>query len=274
MAQRWWAPPVPGGLRPYVHALHGYHLDGAAPGVHVGMPSAALTVVVALGEPVVVAMAGGEPRPYAALASGLHDRAAAIHHDGTQHGLQLDLTPAGARALLGLPASELAGRAVDLGDLLDPRDRYLAEQAEAVDDWPTRAGLVLAALTRRLDGSSRARPEVEQAWELVHRTHGRAPVRAVADAVGWSTRHLGEQFRAEYGLGVKTAARVARFSRSAALVRRGRWPLARVADVCGYADQAHLNRDWRSFTGTSPTRWLADDELAFVQDDDGAGRGG
>jgi AraC-like DNA-binding protein len=267
---QWWVPPVPAGLRPYVRSVHGYRLTGAAPGVHVGMPSPALTLVVALGEPVVVAVGGGERRAFASMAAGLHDRAAAIHHDGSQHGLQLDLTPAGCRALLGLPASELAGRAVDLGDLLDVRDRRLAEQAEAVDDWPARVDLVLAALTRRLDAASSARPEVEHAWHEVHRTHGLAPVRAVADAVGWSPRHLGEQFRAEYGLGVKTAARVARFSRSARLVRAQALPLAEVAAVCGYFDQAHLAREWRALAGTTPTRWIRDDGLAFVQDQ-GAG---
>jgi len=91
-------------------------------------------------------------------------------------------------------------------------------------------------------------------------------VREVADAVGWSTRHLGEQFRAEYGIGVKTAARVSRFSRSAAMVRSGRVPLAEVAALCGYADQAHLSREWRELAGTTPSRWPREDELAFVQD--------
>ncbi len=271
MTAEWFAPPVPAGLRPWVRSVCGYRLDGAAPGVHVGMPSPALTLVVALGEPLVVAMGDGERRAFTAMAAGLHDRAAAIHHDGSQHGLQLDLTPAGCRALLGLPAAELVGRAVDLVDLLDVRDRRLAEQAEAVDGWPARVQLALAALTRRLDATSSARPEVEHAWREVHRTHGLASVRAVADAVGWSPRHLGEQFRAEYGLGVKTAARVARFSRSARLVRGRRLPLAEVAQRCGYFDQPHLAREWRELAGTSPTRWARDDQLAFVHDDQVAG---
>lgn len=245
----------------------GYRVTGLEPGIHVGMPSTALTVVVALGDPIVVAARGQEPRAYSALVAGLHTGAAAIHHDGNQHGVQLDLTPAGARALLGCPAAELVHDVVDLGELLSPADRHVADVAEGLPTWSGRVAVVLAALARRLDRDRTARAEVEHAWEQVTGSHGRVPVRAVADAVGWSTRHLGEQFRAEYGIGVKTAARVARFSRSASMVQRGGVPLVEVAARCGYADQAHLSREWRDLSGTTPTRWARDDDLAFVQDD-------
>ncbi len=37
----------------------------------------------------------------------------------------------------------------------------------------------------------------------------------------------------------------------------GRPNIAGVAAQCGYFDQAHLIRDWRQFTGLSPTNWIA-----------------
>lgn len=266
--QAWFTTVPPAALAPFVGRICGYRVAGFAPGVHVGLPSPALTLVVALGPPIVVSMPGSRPRAYAAMVAGLHERPASIHHDGNQHGVQVDLTPAGARALFGCPSSELVSDAVDLGELLDPADRFVAEQAEGLPTWTERVDHVLAALARRLDLTRQARPEVAHAWHQVTRSHGRLPVREVAASVGWSPRHLGEQFRAEYGIGVKTAARVARFSRSADLVRRGDVPLAEIAVRCGYADQAHLAREWRGLAGTSPSRWLREDELAFVQDDD------
>lgn len=264
--QEWHAVEVPAALQPHVARLSGYRLSGFAPGVHVGMPSPTLTLVVALGEPLLISRPGHDAQPYTALVGGLHEAPVGIHHDGNQFGLQLDLTPAGSRALLGCPAGALTHELVDLSDLLAAPDRHVAEQAEAAPDWSSRVELLLAALTRRLDGAHDARPEVSHAWDEIRRTCGTVPVWAVASSVGWSTRHLGEQFRAEYGLSVKTAARIARFDRSRALIQSRRLPLAEVAAECGFADQAHLNRDWRQFAGTSPGHWADIDELAFVQD--------
>lgn len=99
---------------------------------------------------------------------------------------------------------------------------------------------------------------------------GRLPVAEVARRIGWSPRHLEQRFRAETGLGPKEAARVVRFDRArralASRVAAGRAPdLAALAVAGGFADQAHLTREWRAFSGLPPTRWLAA-EFGFVQD--------
>jgi transcriptional regulator GlxA family with amidase domain len=44
-----------------------------------------------------------------------------------------------------------------------------------------------------------------------------------------------------------------RFNRAVALLGRGDVDLAEVAFECGYFDQAHLNRDFREFAGSSPS---------------------
>ena len=80
------------------------------------------------------------------------------------------------------------------------------------------------------------------------------PIGQVADEVGWSHKHLIVQFRRQAGLRPKTAARLIRFDRVWRHVDQRR-PLdwGQVAADAGYADQAHLIRDFRQFTGITPT---------------------
>ena len=61
---------------------------------------------------------------------------------------------------------------------------------------------------------------------------------------------------------------MARFATSRTMV--GRRPLAEVAVVCGYADQAHLARDWAELAGCPPSVWVRE-EFPFLQDPGGVG---
>lgn len=111
-----------------------------------------------------------------------------------------------------------------------------------------------------------------ESWRRIAHSHGDLPVSLVADEVGWSRRHLNGQFRAEFGIGPKEAARVVRFDRARRMIKSGRAPLAEVAAVCGYTDQSHLNRDFKLLTGTNPTVWFDDDPIVRRSRADGAAK--
>lgn len=256
---------VPRGLRPFVESMVGYRITGAAPGTHLGMPSGSITLVIALDAPLDLVGADGHAGRFDTVLAGLHAGPALIRHDGDQHGIQLELTPAGASLLVGGPAGEVSGTSVELEQLVGRSARRLHERLSVTPGWEERFALVTEALFAGRDARWETRPEVRHAWRLLCGSRGRLPVRAIADEVGWSPRHLGERFRGEYGHAPKTTARVLRFQESQRLIAR-RVPLTEVALAAGYSDQSHLNRDWLDLAGTSPTRWLRDDELAFVQD--------
>lgn len=264
-------------LAPFVSSLYGYRLTGFPAGSHVGLPSRGITMVISLAGPMAMSVPGqGEVR-LEAIVGGLHDRAVQIHHDGHQHGIQAALTPAGVRALLGVPAGELAGLVIPLDDLLGREARQMQDRLAGAATWPDRLAHVQAGLSARLDrlgGTvTHPAPELAEAWRLISRRDGDVAVGAVARHVGWSPRHLTERFRSEFGLRPKTAARVMRFERSTRLVRPG-VRLADVAATCGYADQAHLTREWQALAGVTPGRWPEEDVLANVQDPQAGGTAG
>src|SRR3954447_979145 len=74
-------------------------------------------------------------RRMGSFAAGPADGPTIVSHDGRATCLQVDLTPLGVRTLLGVPPGELAGRVVDLVDLLGPRAGLLLERLAGAPDW-------------------------------------------------------------------------------------------------------------------------------------------
>lgn len=105
-------------LSPLVAGYTGYRIEGAEPGVHRGLPSRHLTFIITLDGTADLARMPNPAQPpasFVTLAGGLHATPALISHHGYQHGIQLSLTPLGARVLLGLPAGKLASTVVGAG---------------------------------------------------------------------------------------------------------------------------------------------------------------
>lgn len=253
--------PSPG-LASAVRRFVGYRYEGLEPGQHLGMPSTALTLVLPIDGKLDVSLGTGRGQ-YAATVAGLHLRPATIHYGRAQIGLQLAIDPLSCRRLLGVPAAELAGAAVDLADLLGPLAGRLLDSVHAESSLQSSC----TAVDRLLNPGAEygLRPEVTNAWRLILRSGGLVSVGELAYAVGWSRRHLELQFRRELGISPKQACRLRRFERAVRLVRDG-GDLAEVAVRAGFTDQPHLYRDWREMTGTTPIRWRREEILAFVQD--------
>lgn len=259
------ARPAPA-LRRYVGSYVGFDLRGFPAGVHCGPPGRVLTAVISLSGPLEVAAGVDDGSPvtrFGSVAGGLMCRSVAIHHDGRQQGVQVSLTPLGARAVYGMPASALAHQLIPLEELLGALAVELVDRLRAATTWAARFAvldeLLLRAVGRAAGGGDRvprAGPEVSEAWRRLVAARGRVQVGALAAELGWSRRYLTERFRGEVGLSPKTFARVLRFEHAHGLATaHAPLPWADVASVSGYADQAHLVRDWREFTGRSPTAW-------------------
>jgi AraC-like DNA-binding protein len=207
--------------------------------------------------PLVVKLLDSAHRP-PAFVMGAHGSSMVLEGDCAPSYLEVLLAPLGAYTLLGLPMDQLSGQTVDLVDVLGAAGRRLADQLRETPSWRRRFALMDQFLLRRLAVGPRPSPEVGWAWERLAATGGAVPIGQLANEVGWSHRHLIARFRQQVGLRPKTAARLVRFG---GVWRRldERRPLdwGRVAADAGYADQAHLVRDFRRFTGTTPTEFQA-----------------
>jgi AraC-like DNA-binding protein len=251
----------------------GYREADVPPARHRGLPSPWLTLIITLDDPLTISEHPDPHQPasqHRVLIGGLHTAPALVTHDGRQSGIQLGLTPLGARVLLGLPAGALASLDLEGDEVVGRFAAELQDRVRAAGTWADRFTVLdglLAARARStgpMDARDRIAPEVAHAWRNLLATGGAMSVARLAQETGWSARHLDNRFRAEIGLTPKAAARVIRFDRARrTLMRRvadgGSPALADLAVACGYYDQAHLAREFRGLAGCPPSRWLAED---------------
>jgi AraC-like DNA-binding protein len=263
-------------LRPYVAYYTGYRQRGVPPARHRGLPSPFLTLIFTLDEPLVM-LAHPDPRQppgdFGALLGGLHSAPALITHDGAQSGIQVAVRPLGARGLLGLPAGELAELDLPAETVLGRACAELRARTVAATSWPERFAILDEILLRRAGIARSPAPEVAWAWRQLLASGGTVRIADLAAGTGWSGRHLTGRFRTEIGLTPKAAARVIRFDRARhLLIRHARsisgddgndgndgYRLADLAVACGYFDQAHLAREFRSLAGCPPSQWLTEE---------------
>jgi AraC-like DNA-binding protein len=257
----------------------GYMERTSTPMRRLEAPFGGIVLILSFGEPLRLWDAEGRDGTHVSFAAGLSDAPTFTEHSGSQHGIQLDLTPPAARALLGLPLRELTNRVVSFGDLIGPAEGELVERLPEAATWRARFALLDTAIGRRLEAAERTTPApIVEAWDRLTRSHGQLEIGELAGDLGYSRRRLSTLFAEEIGLGPKTFARVIRFERAVGLL--GRDDGARFAEIahrCGYYDQAHLNRDFREFAGTSPGEYVgrllpdaggvaAGQDAPFVQD--------
>jgi AraC-like DNA-binding protein len=260
-----------GALRGAIARYDGYRQRGVRPALHLGAPSPHMTMIVTLTEPMQMVGHLDRSRPpasYDSLIAGLHTTPVVIAHDGFQSGVQLSISPLASRALFGIPACELAGADLAAEDILGRLSGELQERLADSITWPERFAVLDAALGARLRDDPPPQPVIN-AWALLTRSRGAIPISRLAREVGWSERQLGKRFRQEIGVTPKLAARLIRFDNARRSLRvqqptdKG-MDMARIAADCGYHDQSHLVRDFKSFMGLAPSRWL-EQEFGNVQ---------
>lgn len=258
--------PIHAALRGAVARVTPYDSRHADDEVHLGVPAPCATLIIAFDEPLDVGWLAtpAEHETHWLSVSGMHTRPALIRTHGRLHGIHFDLTPLGVRRLLGMPVGALAWTVVPLeaiapGFGAPAYDRLLALPDDAARTWEAQRLLV-----GRLDDDRSLPADLDHAWRLLHGAGGDLTVASLAEHVGWSRRHLVTRFTGEFGVFPKEAARIFRLQRARTLAARGR-ALGDVAAECGFADQAHLTREWRTMAGRSPTSTLRSD-YTFLQD--------
>lgn len=253
--------PIPGRLAAYVHSMIGYSENGQRLKASIEMAPLVVPLIISFGDAFEIAL-GRLPNAdetFGTFTSGLYPGFVVINSSGRSQCVQVDFTPLGAYRFFGFPMSEIASRMVPVDDLGDAVFRRLRERLGEMNDWDARLALVETFVAGRLAKGPANSLAMSWTWSTLLANGGDLRIRRIAKHLGWSHRHLAACFRKEIGIEPKAAARMVRFNRAAALAAEPRFDgWAGIAAECGYADQAHLAREFHEFGGRTPSAWCAD----------------
>jgi AraC-like DNA-binding protein len=252
-------------VRPHVDGYWGYRERTGRPTRQREPLSTNAVLIFGLGSELRV-----DGRRFSTFVGGLDDSCPIIEHDGELRGIQVDLTPLGARMIFGVPMHELARQVVPLDELAGADAHRLEEQLDDPQSWDDRFAIVERFLRRRLAAAPDPPPDVAWAWRRLQACRGRVAIGDLARELGCSRKHLASRFRDHVGLPPKLVARTIRFRCALdALSAPSELGLDEVAFACGYYDQSHLDRDFREFASTTPSAYRSDPRtpVTFVQDD-------
>ncbi|MBZ9752607.1 helix-turn-helix domain-containing protein [Deinococcus sp. HMF7604] len=173
---------------------------------------------------------------------------------GLTRALGVELYPWGARQLFGW---SMAMQGLDLAPVSAPVSRAIpallragawAEAREVLDDW----------LLERLATHEQALGVAVQAASALYTSLGTARIGTLAEELNVSSRQLERGFAQEVGVNAKTLARLIRFEEAHnRLYVNPDEGLAGLAYDLGFADQAHLTREFRTMAHMTPRAFAA-----------------
>jgi len=228
-------------LRPFIQCYWALRGGTSDPQSQLVFPDGHMEIIFHLADPFALIREDGIASVQSnALIAGQIWQPVTLRQSSSADVLAIRFQPAGAASFMRFPQQEIAGSIANLEDF-----------------WGSRARQIRNALGEMQ--TDQGRIQLLEQHLLAMRPAGPVSLGAL------SQRHYRRRFEETVGLPPKLFQRIRRFQ--SALSVLGQRPIAEVALECGYYDQAHLVRDFKQFSGLTPTAWLRGQQnVLFFQD--------
>lgn len=252
-------PSLP--LAPFVESLWDCDVPAQAHRYERMLPSAQATLIINLleDETRTYSEAGGAwhcERLSGSTFGGARTRSFIIDTTEQQYVMGAIFHVGGAQAFTREPLDRLAERDIALEDLFGSAARRLRERLLNAGTAARRLALLDQWLYERLAHAEPQSPLLGALYALRQAPAGH--IGRIVRSSGLSPRRFDALFHAQIGMGPKRYARLLRFRTVVEAVhRRERIDWSRVAADCGFYDQPHLVREFRAFSGMTPTEYTA-----------------
>jgi AraC-like DNA-binding protein len=199
--------------------------------------------------------------PIPSFASGLHAASDRIRRFRIDQGFGIfgaTLYPYSLPFLLSASPVELLNATPDTHSLLGSEGRELEERMMTAGTNTERFGIISDFLLKRVSAARSKDHPVLTAIKDMTMAPGKQRVRNLAETYNISPRQFERKFREYSGMPPKLYTRIARFQRAVrSYGTNAHGTLTGLALDCGYYDQSHFIRDFKTFSGYHPGQYFA-----------------
>lgn len=148
----------------------------------------------------------------------------------------------------------------NLGDIIGPSIKNLHTQLLEAPNLPSQIALLEHFLLGKLIVNERKSLGINKVAHILSSIKTNISISNINDIAakhGITPRYLHQLLYQHTGLSPKSYDKINRFQRSLQFISKNDQPLTAIAYECGYFDQSHFIRDFKSFTGFTPSAYLA-----------------
>jgi AraC-like DNA-binding protein len=193
---------------------------------------------------------------------GMRATALGITQAGQLDHFAIRMRPAGLAAFGAVPLFELTQRCLDVRELWGAGTNELTARLGEAKNVRQRIAAADRFFTARLRERAGAGTLARSCAEAMQRSKAMT-IGDIADRHGVGYKRLERAFLRDVGLTPKHFAKVARLQRALKLAVAPSVNLATAALESGYADQAHMTRDFKQLAGRAPRAFLAERFAVF-----------
>ena len=180
----------------------------------------------------------------------------AIRSIGGHTMLGVRFLPHGAAYFFKENIEQFNNQIVDYSDFSGSSVKLLHEQLLDIPTWNKRIELMEDFLWKRLLLAEKGKNKAALVSDIMHvlkQDDFFDNIENVASRYGITSRYLQKLFLKHTGLTPKLYSKIHRFQNSLSLVAKKDTSLTSIAYDCGYFDQSHFIREFKSFTGRTPS---------------------
>lgn len=244
-------------LEQYVKCYYIYESDESAAFEDTVFPSGCIEVIFNLGTGKwQTAMENGFVTTPAIELWGQIIRPLPIKSIGRNIMLGVRFFPHAAASFLNDKVDLFNNRVVDYRDVTGNETSILYSKLLEMTAWNKRIELVEDFLLHRLSLSERGSGKMAVVRDIMNEIQHYDffdNIENVADRYGITARYLQKLFLQYSGLTPKLYSKINRFQNSLRLVAKKDTSLTSIAYDCGYFDQSHFIKEFKSFTGLTPS---------------------